>query len=221
MALDNPDDMIARALMLRNFLLATGVDDAGQVPLPGDELTNISRNYFPEGYIEFLEGLRNQPLWNITEKTIGFFGLGNYSWNVPYLNAFQDISLGYASARNPGIASFLEWWNTEGFKKSIPVPDSQDSMRVLTIHKSKGLEFGIVILPFLSWNLDHKSFHSNILWAVPESPPFNRLGIVPLRYRSELSETIFAEQYFEEKLSAYLDNVNLLYVAFTRAVNAI
>ena len=221
MALDNPGDMIARALMLRNYLLASGVDEAGSVPLPGDDLADFSRSYFPEGYQEFFDTLRNQPLWNITESLIGFFSLGNYSWNVPYLNAFQDISLGYASARNPGITSFLEWWNTEGYKKSIPVPDSQDSMRVLTIHKSKGLEFGIVILPFLSWNLDHKSFHSNILWAAPETPPFNKLGIVPLRYGSELSETIFAEQYSAEKLSAYLDNINLLYVAFTRAVSAI
>ena len=221
MALDNPDDMIARALMLRNFLLATGTGDAGQVPLPGEDLIGFSQSYFPQGYREYLDGLKNQPLWNITERVIGFFGLGRFSFNVPYLNTFQDIVLGYASARNPGIASFLEWWNTEGVKKSIAVPDSQDSMRVLTIHKSKGLEFGIVILPFLSWNLDHKSFHSNILWAVPDSPPFNRLGIVPLRYSSELSDTIFAEQYFDERLSAYLDNINLLYVAFTRAVSAI
>lgn len=221
MSLDNPEDLIARALMLRNFLLATGSGDAGQVPLPGEDLTGFSQNYFPEAYIEFLDGLKNQPLWNITERVIGFFGLGSFSFNVPYLNTFQDIVLGYASARNPGIASFLEWWNTEGVKKSIAVPDSQDSIRVLTIHKSKGLEFGIVILPFLSWNLDHKSFHSNILWAVPDSQPFDRLGIVPLRYSSELSDTIFAQQYADERLSAYLDNVNLLYVAFTRAVTAI
>ena len=110
---------------------------------------------------------------------------------------------------------------SEGIKKSISVPEQQDSMKVLTIHKSKGLEFGIVILPFLSWNLDHKVFHSNILWATPDHPPFNKLGIVPVRYKSELAETIFAEQYLEEKYSAYLDNINLLYVAFTRAVNAI
>ncbi len=78
-----------------------------------------------------------------------------------------------------------------------------------------------LLLPFLSWNLDHKSFHSNILWAKPGSAPFNELGIVPVRYKGELADTIFAEQYYEEKYSAYLDNINLLYVAFTRGVNAI
>jgi ATP-dependent helicase/nuclease subunit A len=219
--LDNPEDMIARALMLRYYLLATGKDDAGKASLIGEYLIEYSAGFFPEGYKEFLDSIRYLTLWNITEKTIGFFGLGNYSFNVAFLNSFQDIIVNLSSARNPGISSFLEWWGTVGIKKSISVPEQQDSMKVLTIHKSKGLEFGIVILPFLSWNLDHKTFHSNILWAIPGYPPFNKLGIVPVRYKSELAGTIFADQYFEEKYSAYLDNINLLYVAFTRAVNAI
>jgi ATP-dependent exoDNAse (exonuclease V) beta subunit len=122
---------------------------------------------------------------------------------------------------NPGITAFLDWWDIEGIKKSILMPENQDAIKVLTIHKSKGLEFKIVILPFLSWNLDHNPFHSNILWVVPEIMPFNKLGILPVRYSSELEETIFSRQYSEEKCSVYLDNVNLLYVAFTRAVNSI
>jgi ATP-dependent exoDNAse (exonuclease V) beta subunit len=219
--LDNPGDMIARALMLRFFLLATGKENAGDTPLVGDELVEFSAGFFPEDFEEFLSSIRYLTLWNITEKTIGFFGLGNYSYNVAFLNSFQDIVITHASVRNPGISSFLEWWESEGIKKSISVPEQQDSMKVLTIHKSKGLEFGIVILPFLSWNLDHKIFHSNILWAKPDYHPFNKLGIVPVRYKGELAETIFADQYLEEKYSAYLDNINLLYVAFTRAVNAI
>ncbi len=219
--LDNPGDLIARALMLRNYLLASGIEEAGQIALPGDEIIEYSARFFPEGYTNFLNGIRYNTLWNITEQTTGFFKLGNYSFNVAYLNSFQDIVIGYASASNPGITSFLEWWDTEGIKKSISVPEQNDSMKVLTIHKSKGLEFRIVILPFLSWNLDHKAFHSNILWASPDSPPFNKLGIVPVRYKSDLAETIFAEHYYEEKYSAYLDNINLLYVAFTRAADAI
>jgi len=51
--------------------------------------------------------------------------------------------------------------------------------------------------------------------------PFNKLGVVPVRYRKDLSDTIFSEDYFNERNSAYIDNINLLYVAFTRARNAI
>jgi ATP-dependent exoDNAse (exonuclease V) beta subunit len=219
--LENPENMIGRALMLRYYLLATGRQDAEKIPLNAESLVEYSAGFLPEGYDEFLTGIRYMPLWNITEMAISFFGLGNYSSNVSYLNSFQDIVINYTSARNPGIASFLEWWESEGIKKSILLPEQQDSMKVLTIHKSKGLEFGVVILPFISWNLDHKSFHSNILWATPVTEPFNKLGIVPVRYKGDLAETIFADQYYEEKYSAYLDNINLLYVAFTRAVNAI
>ena len=221
MVLENPDNMIARALMLRCYIFATGRKGAEQIPLYSEDLVEYSSVYFPAGYSEFLSEIRYLPLWNISERTTGFFGLGKHSFNVAYLNSFQDLIIKYSSSGNPDITSFLEWWESEGKKKSILLPEQQDSMKILTIHKSKGLEFSVVLLPFLSWNLDHKSFHSNILWAKPGSPPYNELGIVPVRYSKELADTIFAEQYYEEKYSAYLDNINLLYVAFTRGVSAI
>jgi ATP-dependent helicase/nuclease subunit A len=94
-------------------------------------------------------------------------------------------------------------------------------MRILTIHKSKGLEFKVVILPFLSWNLDHIPSKQPYLWVKPENAPFSDIGVVPVRYSSELSKTWFAESYAEEKHSAYVDNINLLYVALTRAKEVI
>ena len=221
MVIDNPENMIGRALMLRNYLLSGGKQDADQVLLDSADLIEYSGGFFPPGYKEFLEGIRYLPLWNVTEEIIKFFGLGNYSYNVAYLDSFQDIVLNFMSSANPAISAFLEWWESDGIKKSVLLPEQQDSMKILTIHKSKGLEFKVVILPFLSWNVDHKSSHSNIMWVTPGSPPYNKLGILPVRYKSDLADTIFADQYFKEKYSAYLDNINLLYVAFTRAVHAI
>ncbi len=219
--LDNPDDMIARALMLRFYLFATGHDDSENIPMFSESLAEYSAGFYPPGYQDFILSVKYLPLWNITEKAIDFFKLGIYSHHVAYLNSFQDIIIHFTGTMTPGIPSFLEWWESEGNKKSVLLPGQQDSIRVLTIHKSKGLEFSIVILPFLSWNLDHKSLHSNILWSRPGEAPFNKLGIVPIRYKKELTETIFAGQYYEEKYSAYVDNINLLYVAFTRAKYAI
>lgn len=219
--LDNPENLIGRALMLRNYLLSTGRHDAETVALECEDLITYSANFFPEGYEKFLEDIKYLTLWEITERTIGFFNLGTYSFNAAYLNSFQDIIVNFISGKNPGIPSFLDWWDSEGYKTSISLPGQQDAIRVLTIHKSKGLEFEVVILPFISWNLDHKSFHSNILWVKPGSFPFNKLEIVPVRYRAALSGTIFSQDYYEEKYSAYVDNVNLLYVALTRAKNGI
>jgi ATP-dependent exoDNAse (exonuclease V) beta subunit len=103
----------------------------------------------------------------------------------------------------------------------VVLPGNQNAMRILTIHKSKGLEFKVVILPFLSWELDHRPSKQPVLWAKPMVPPFCRLGIVPVRYNKDLADTIFAEEYRSEKYSVFIDNINLLYVAMTRAKDAI
>ena len=214
---NDPSDMISKALMLRFFLLASGDERAGTVSLVSKELINESSKYFPEGCKDFLEKIRNFPLFETTEQIIKFFGLGSFSCNVPYLNTFQDHVLNYSGSKNNDLSSFLEWWETSGSMKSVVLPGNQDSIRILTIHKSKGLEFNVVLLPFISWDLDHKASKQPVLWVKPSSPPFNQLGIVPVRYNKELLNTIFANDYREERHSVFIDNINLLYVAFTRA----
>ena len=219
--LNNPDDMVTRALMLRFYLLATGVKDADKASLDRDRLLSGSAGYFPAGYEKFLESIKNIPLFEVTENIISFFGLGSYPWNVAYLNTFQDWVISFMGSKNSGLQSFLEWWESTGKSKSVVFPGTQDAARVITVHKSKGLEFKVVILPFLSWNLDHKNSMQPFLWVNPQVPPFNELGILPVRYSSALAETIFAGDYLDEKFSVYLDNINLLYVAMTRAKDAI
>ncbi len=220
--LNDRRDMLSRAAMLRHYLLATGKSErAFDVSLHSDEIERTSESYFPEGCTEFLETVKYKPLWNITEEMIRFFRLGEYRHNIAWLSQFQDLVLHYCARKNNELHSFIEWWETDGSNKSLTLPEDQEAMRVLTIHKSKGLEFKIVILPFISWNLDHKAAQKNILWVRPGKEPFNRLGIVPVRYKKELADTVFKDSYYEERYSAYLDNINLLYVAFTRARDAI
>ena len=218
---NDPLDMIGRALMLRLFLLAKGDLEADKVSLIKTKLIEVSRNYFPEGYEVFLEKVRQMPLFEATESIIKFFSLGEYSWNVAYLNTFQDYIVSFAETKNSDFQSFLNWWETTGKRKSVVLPGNQEAMRILTIHKSKGLEFKVVILPFISWNLDHIPSKQPILWVKPAKAPFNELGLVPVKYSQDLLSTIFADYYKEEKSSVYLDNLNLLYVALTRAKDAI
>ena len=218
---NDPQDKISRAIMLRFFLLSRGDEEADKATLRADKLIEISRDYFPEGYEDFLERIRHMPLFEATESIINFFHLGDYSWNVPFLNTFQDYIVSFTGNKSADIQTFLDWWEENGKKKSVVLPGNQDALRILTIHKSKGLEFKIVILPFLSWNLDHIPSKQPFLWINPGSSPFNELGIVPVKYGKELLKTIFADDYREEKYSVYLDNINLLYVALTRAKDAL
>jgi ATP-dependent exoDNAse (exonuclease V) beta subunit len=201
--------------------MATGEEEAEKIFLLSDTLIERSRIYFPEDYEGFLDSIRQMSLFEATESIIRFFRLGDYSWNVPFLNTFQDYVISFTSNKNADSQSFLDWWEETGKKKSVVLPGNQDAIRILTIHKSKGLEFKVVILPFLSWNLDHLSAKQPILWVKPDTPPFNDLGIIPVKYSKELISTIFADYYREEKYSVYLDNINLLYVALTRAKDAL
>jgi CRISPR/Cas system-associated exonuclease Cas4 (RecB family) len=214
-------DLISRARMLRFFLMSKGDENAESAPLYGDTLLDKNNTYFPAGYPDFLERVSLMPLFEITENIISFFGLGDYPAHVPYLFAFQDLILNFSGRRSHGIQSFLDWWETTGKYKSVVLSPGVDAAMVYTIHKSKGLEFKVVIIPFMSWNLDHKTRHQPILWIKPDTRPFSASGIVPVRYKKDLEETIFADSYAREKVSSYLDNLNLLYVAMTRAIDAI
>jgi ATP-dependent helicase/nuclease subunit A len=214
---NDPNDYINKAIMLRYFLMSTGNLEAEKVSLQSDKLIEVSRSHFPEGFEDMLDKIKQLPLFEATEGIISFFGLGEFSSNIPFLNTFQDYVVSFAGSKNADIQSFLDWWEETGKRKSVVLPGNQDAMRILTIHKSKGLEFKVVILPFLSWTLDHIPSKQPILWVKPGSSPFNELGVLPVKYSKELINTIFANNYEEEKYSVYLDNINLLYVALTRA----
>jgi ATP-dependent exoDNAse (exonuclease V) beta subunit len=218
---NDPKDYINKAVMLRYFLMSTGNQEAEKVSLQSDKLIEVSRTHFPRGFEEHLEKVKQLPLFEATENIISFFGLGDYSSNIPFLNTFQDYVVNFAGTKNADIQSFLDWWEETGKRKSVVLPGNQDAMRILTIHKSKGLEFKVVILPFLSWSLDHIFSKQPILWVKPGSSPFNELGVLPVKYSKELLNTIFANNYEEEKYSVYLDNINLLYVALTRAMDVL
>lgn len=131
-----------------------------------------------------------------------------------FVQAFLDLVKDYSTRENSDIREFLIWWDDSGFKKTIATPDGQNAIRIMTVHKSKGLGFKAVVMPFCNWDIDNKPV---ILWCRPEEAPFNQLHLVPVRYSQALAKTHFAIDYFKERLHAYIDNLNTLYVAFTRA----
>lgn len=214
---ENPSDEVSMAKMIRFYMLATGDDRDPDVNLYADSLAETSGSVFPDGYSDLIGSLKNLALYEASEKIIGFFRLGEYENNIAFLDTFQDNLLEFSGTRYTGLASFLDWWENTGSGKSVVMPGNQDAIRVLTIHKSKGLEFRVVIVPFISWTLDHKQGKYPYLWVRPSTEPFSDLGIVPVKYGKDLLDTIFAGDYLAEKHSAFLDNINLLYVAFTRA----
>lgn len=155
-------------------------------------------------------------LYETIETIIDRFSLKNRQEEIPYLIAFQDVIYEYEQTNSNSITLFLEWWEKEQGKRVLSTSEEVDAIRILTIHKSKGLEFKHVILPFCEWELDNVRPLRRI-WCKIHETGFNELEYAPLNYSSKLSQTIFKEDYLDEHLKAYIDNLNLLYVALTRA----
>lgn len=168
------------------------------------------------GFISELDKIMSYSLFETVEMIIKRFALRGRSDEVPYFIAFQDIVYEYESNNSNSIALFLEWWSKEQSKRVLSTAESVNAVRILTIHKSKGLEFEHVIVPFCSWELDSIRPVRRI-WCTNNEPGFCDLDYAPLNYSSRLAETIFKNDYFDEHLRAYVDNLNLLYVALTRA----
>lgn len=175
----------------------------------------LSHHFDPE-IVRELEQLRNTPLFEMCEKIISLFPPSGERNESIFIQAFQDIVLDYTTNHSADPASFLQWWNEQGIKKTITTPDSQNAIRIMTIHKSKGLEFKAVIIPFCDWEIDHNPHHENILWC-NQKEPLDDIPLVPIRYGSILKKSLYADAYFNEKMHAYIDNLNIAYVAFTRA----
>lgn len=162
------------------------------------------------------ERLASGSLFEITEEIIEAFGLKNRAEELPYLIAFQDILFDYERNNTNSLPVFLEWWEKEKDKKVLSTSEETDAVRILTIHKSKGLEFKSVIIPFCAWDLDDTR-HGRRIWCHNREEGFRDLEYAPLNYSPKLADSHFREDYLEEHMKAYVDNLNLLYVALTRA----
>jgi ATP-dependent helicase/nuclease subunit A len=165
---------------------------------------------------EIITSLRVVPLYECCEQIVQRFGLGKMDGQTPFLDAFFDILADYLRGNPADIELFIQWWTEKGAGKCLPAPENLDAATIITIHKSKGLEFSSVIMPYCSWELV-KSGEQGLLWCKPDKEPFNELSLVPVKNGKKLAGTFFSKEYEEEYTLNYLDNLNLLYVAFTRA----
>ncbi len=134
----------------------------------------------------------------------------------PFIQKFSDILIGFQVSGGHSLSGFLHWWDEHVDTRnwSVDLPDAGQAIRIMTIHRSKGLEFPVVILPLLDWSLFPKS-HA-ILWAKGREFEFDKHGKLPIHPVRNLEETAFREDYRKETLDTAVDNLNLLYVAFTR-----
>lgn len=222
--LDNPYHVLAKGNILYKYHKLKGEEVASdQLHRLFEAAGNKDDHDFelfyaslPAAFRQLRPYLNKLPMFELIENLIKIFGI-NQSTELAYLQAFQDAALEYTKSEKGDLHSFLEWWDEKGRHSSIQIPEQVNAMRILTIHKAKGLQFRVVVIPFCDWSLDHHTSQQNIIWTYTEEEPFQEMGLMPLKYSKELIRTVFSQDYYEEMLRAHLDNLNLLYVATTRA----
>ena len=168
---------------------------------------------------DFLAGLLALPLYELAVGVVDHFGLGKITGEKVYLQAFLDMVLEYGRDDYGGIAGFLEWWDAGGSSKTLNLPNIKNFIRISSIHQSKGLEYPTVFIPFCNWEIAINSSKIPNIWSIPEQEPFNRMKMVLLKCDSTLKNSVFSHDYYREMLFSIMDNLNLLYVAMTRAIN--
>lgn len=171
----------------------------------------------PEWFDRQIQTLSRYSLYETAQSAYNTFATFFPPTEQAYIQSFLDMCTEFSPHTTADLTSFIRWWEDTGHRATVITPDSQNAIRILTIHKSKGLGFKAVIIPFADWELEHSAWKSPILWCRTQESPFDELPLVPILYGSILADTLFAEDYFEEKMHTYMDNLNTLYVAFTRA----
>lgn len=174
----------------------------------------------PDALIEQWDRLLQAPLVHLIEQLIEIYDLHNEgNIHLPYILAFKDMISNFSAAGERGISQFLEYWEEDGQNAALPSNGKVDAIEVTTIHKSKGLAYDVVMLPFCSWDLDGKL--NGDFWIDTLETPFHALGKIPVKYNSSVGNSIFFKQYYEEMLFNYMDALNTFYVATTRAIQHI
>ncbi len=157
------------------------------------------------------EALLSLPLYDLFEHVIRLFNLNRSA--DPYLQFFLDAVMAFMSRELNGAADFLKWWEENNTKLSVVLPDGLNAVRTMTIHKSKGLQFPVVIFPFAS---DYKKLTKGHLWTDLRGQNIPGLRTALLKTELAMEQTAVREQYREEDRKSMLDLVNLLYVVMTR-----
>ncbi|WP_305952170.1 exodeoxyribonuclease V subunit beta [Emticicia oligotrophica] len=174
--------------------------------------------------------LNKAGIYELAEKIIHVFQLFERTDRKSYLFRFLDVVLNYSLKESNHLQDFLKFWDEKKDSSALSVksPAEQDAITITTVHRSKGLEYPVVIIPYAQWDIEPNNYSE--LWADLERLDYEeliydkqgdavRLLSAPIKINSKMLMTDLAGQYAKEFEAIFLENLNMLYVAFTRAVD--
>lgn len=162
--------------------------------------------------------LAMMPLYELLEALYQHLQLEKIENQDAYLFGFFDAVLDFLHTESSDIHSFLAYWDERLSRQSIPA-GQVEGIRIITIHKAKGLEFHTVFMPFCCWAFE-RDRTTDLLWCSPQEAPYDQLQLLPITPNSKtVPNSVFACDYAESHILSRLDELNTLYVGFTRATS--
>lgn len=220
--LHDPSNAMVKTRLLNDYLrYLKGDDQDGLHSLFSDVKDGqdaLFRSKMPKAFFEKFPAISRLPLYEMVEELIDLFDL-NIEGDA-YIQRFLDQVLDYGQQYRVDIPGFIEWWWDKGRQEAVQVPEAANAIRIETVHRAKGLEYPVVMVPYAKWEMGHKGgAQQQFLWVSPDKAPFDQVPYLPVALKQSLADTYFAEPYYEDLLFSYLDNLNLLYVTLTRAID--
>ncbi len=209
-------------------VIAQKQEEEGVEPTAGkiypEEIQEMVKN--PEQHLPaalFDEALLHLPLYELCQCLISEFHLTSSAdseekgGQSAYLFSFLDAVLDFLADNPSDLQLFVNHWDNT-LQKASTTGDHNDCIYVMSVHKSKGLARHTILIPFCDWELE-KFRRDDILWCpTPNCPPFNALPVTAISpYNANIDHSVYCVEKEQEKLQKRIDNLNMLYVAFTRA----
>ncbi|MCD8266806.1 MAG: UvrD-helicase domain-containing protein, partial [Prevotellaceae bacterium] len=207
----SPTDVTVRSLILNyqcDVLKAKPRSDTGI-------LFGKPESLLPPEFTSNIDSLSRLPLQELCERLYRVFRLSETEGQDAYLLCFFDELQTFVGDNSSDAQLFLRQWDESLRDDAIPAGEVE-GIRVLTIHKAKGLQFHTVFCP--NCDFDITRYHQNdYLWCDPHSEPLDGLGVLPVRCGKGFGVSVFSKEHQQEQTDRRADALNLLYVAFTRA----
>ena len=136
--------------------------------------------------------------WSVTERLPSAEG---------FLRRFLEVLFSIEEQGISDLSGFLDWWDVNGGKEKAPLPESMDAVRIMTMHKAKGLEFDVVILPWMDFPLGRASDDKAVFW------PSRGVGVLAPLCKE------MGDVWHRHRMGIARESLHLAYVAMTRAVS--